>query len=220
MLGVSKFGRSDKFIGMVTYVILGITIAVSLYAFNNADLMRRFILNPYMVHHRKEYHRVLTSGFLHRDHMHLIFNMITLYFFGQIIEMVFDAIFGKLGAVYYVLLYLLAIIVANIPSLFRYRDQPGYNSLGASGGVSAIVFAFILFMPLEKINLYLILPIPGFILGILYIFYSYYQGKKANDNINHEAHLYGAVFGMIYCIILYPPAVENFFTQLKNWRLF
>lgn len=182
--------------------------------------MRRFILNPYMVHHRKEYHRVLTSGFLHRDHMHLIFNMITLYFFGQIIEMVFDAIFGKLGAVYYVLLYLLAIIVANIPSLFRYRDQPGYNSLGASGGVSAIVFAFILFMPLEKINLYLILPIPGFILGILYIFYSYYQGKKANDNINHEAHLYGAVFGMIYCIILYPPAVENFFTQLKNWRLF
>jgi membrane associated rhomboid family serine protease len=205
---------------ITTYSLIGITVLISMYAFSNPELMRKFILSPYIVNTRGEYYRFLTSGFLHKDHMHLIFNMITLYFFGPIIQMVFTAIFGSMGAFYYVALYLLAIIVSDIPSFFKYRNIPGYSSLGASGGVSAVVFAFILFLPLEKINLYLIFPVPGFILGALYIMYSYYQSKKSSDNINHDAHLYGALFGLIFCIILYPPSVQNFLDQLKNWRLF
>jgi membrane associated rhomboid family serine protease len=205
---------------MITYILIGITVVISMYAFNHPELMRRFILNPYTVKSRSEYYRFLTSGFLHKDHIHLIFNMITLYFFGRIIEMVFNAIFGDIGAVYYVLLYLLAIIVSDIPSYFKYRHTPGYSSLGASGGVAAIVFAFILFLPLEKINLYLFIPIPGFVLGGLYLIYSYYQGRRQADHINHDAHLYGAIFGLIFCVVLYPQSVQNFLDQLKNWRIF
>jgi membrane associated rhomboid family serine protease len=205
---------------MVTYVLIAITVLVSLTALSKPDLMRRFILNPYLVKSRNEYYRFITSGFLHRDHMHLIFNMITLYFFGPIIELVFRAIFGGRGAIYYAGLYLLAIVVSDIPSYFKHRNNPGYNSLGASGGVAAIVFAFILFMPLEKINLYLFIPIPGFILGGLYLIYSYYQGKRGGDNINHDAHLYGALFGLIFCVLLYPASVQNFIDQLRNWRIF
>lgn len=205
---------------MITYILIAITVLISMYAFNQPELMRRFILNPYVVKTRNEYYRFITSGFLHKDHMHLIFNMITFYFFGRIIEQVFYAIFGDLGGVYYVALYVLAIIVSDIPSFFKYRNIPGYSSLGASGGVSAIVFAFILFMPLEKINLYLFIPIPGFILGALYLMYSYYQGRRGHDHINHDAHLYGALFGVIFCVVLYPPVVQTFFEQLRNWKLF
>lgn len=205
---------------MVTYILIAVTVLVSMYAFNQPEVMRRFILNPYLAKTRNEYYRFLTSGFLHKDHVHLIFNMITLYFFGRIIEMVFEAIFGSLGSVYFIALYLLAIIVSDIPSYFKHRHNPAYSSLGASGGVAAIVFAFILFLPLEKINLYLFIPIPGFILGGLYLIYSYYQGRRAADHINHDAHLYGALFGLIFCAILYPPSIQNFIDQLKNWRLF
>jgi membrane associated rhomboid family serine protease len=205
---------------IITYVLIGITVVVSMYAFNQPEIMKKLILNPYVVKSRGEYYRFLTSGFLHKDHMHLIFNMITLYFFGQIIETVFFAIFGSKGAIYYVLLYLLAIVVSDIPSYFKYRHSPGYNSLGASGGVSAIVFAFILFLPLEDISIYFFIPIKGFILGILYLIYSYYQGRKGGDNINHDAHLYGALFGLIYCVVMYPPSVQNFIDQIRNWRVF
>jgi membrane associated rhomboid family serine protease len=205
---------------MITYILIGITVVVSLYAFKDPEVMRKYIMNPYMIHSRGQYYRLLTSGFLHKDHMHLIFNMITLYFFGKIIEQVFNAVFGSLGNIYFVLLYLLAIVVSDLASYFRYRSSPSYNSLGASGGVSAIVFAFILFLPLEKIYLYFALPIPGFVLGILYIIYSYYQGKRGGDNINHEAHLYGAFFGLVFCAVLYPPALPNFFEQIRNWEVF
>jgi membrane associated rhomboid family serine protease len=205
---------------MITYILIGITVLISMYAFNQPELMRRFILNPYIVKSRGEYYRFVTSGFLHKDHMHLLFNMITLYFFGRIIESVFQAIFGDSGAIYYIALYILAIIASDVPSYFKYRHTPGYSSLGASGGVAAIVFAFILFLPLEKINLYLFIPIPGFILGGLYLMYSYYQGKRAADNINHDAHLYGALFGLVFCVLMYPASVQNFIDQLKNWRLF
>jgi membrane associated rhomboid family serine protease len=205
---------------MITYILIGITVVVSLYAFKDPEIMRKYIMNPYMIHTRNQYYRLLTSGFLHKDHMHLIFNMITLYFFGRIIEQVFSSVFGNLGNIYFVAMYLLAIVVSDLASYFRYRASPSYNSLGASGGVSAIVFAFILFLPLENIYLYFALPIPGFILGILYIIYSYYQGKRGGDNINHEAHLYGALFGLIFCIVLYPPVLPHFLEQIRNWELF
>lgn len=203
----------------ITYIIIGITVAVSFYAFSNGDIMRKLIMNPYSVERRNEYYRFITSGLIHGDHIHLIMNMISLYFFGPVIEKLFIGLFGWKGNIYFVLLYLLAIVFSDVPTFFKKKNNPGYNSLGASGGVSAIIFAFIVFLPLEKIYLYFALPVPGFILGTAYILFSYYQGKRANDNINHDAHLWGALFGLIFCIVLYPPVVPHFFEQVSSWRM-
>lgn len=191
-----------------------------MYSFSKEDLLRRFMMNPYQITNRKQYYRFLTSGFIHRDHFHLLMNMITFYFFGGIIEKIFNQIFGDLGGVYFVLLYLMAIVVSDLPTYFKNRTNPGYNSLGASGGVASVVFAFIILLPLEKICLYYALCIPGFILGPLYIIFSYYQGRKANDGINHDAHLYGALFGLLFCIILYPQSLPNFIQQIMSWKYF
>ena len=204
----------------ISYIIIGVTAVISLYAFNSPDVMRKLIMNAYMAETRKEYFRFITSGFIHKDHMHLIFNMIALYFFGPIVESVFSGVFPGRGPIYFIVMYLLAIIVSEIPSYFKHRANPGYNSLGASGAVSAVVFAFVLFLPLEEICLYFILCFKGFILGAVYIIYSYYQGKKGGDNINHDAHLVGAVFGLLFCIVLYPDSVSMFIEQVKTYRPF
>jgi membrane associated rhomboid family serine protease len=203
----------------ITYTLIGITVLISMYAFNNEGVLRGFMMNPYMITSRNQYYRFLSSGFIHRDHMHLLLNMFSFYFFGGAIEQVFKILFGDWGGVYFILLYLSAIVVSDLPTYLKHRNDPGYNSLGASGGVAAVIFAFIILLPLEKICLYIAFCMPGFILGTLYVVFSYYQGRKANDGINHDAHLYGALFGMIFCIILYPESLPNFIQQVMSWRL-
>lgn len=128
--------------------------------------------------------------------------------------------FGQAGGLYFIALYILAIVVSDLPTFFKHKNNPGYNSLGASGGVSAVIFAFIIFQPLSDICLYFALCMPGFILGALYILFSWYQGRKSNDNINHDAHLYGALFGLIFCIVVAPSSIGSFFEQIQTWRLF
>lgn len=204
----------------ITYIIMGLTVAISFAAWNQERIMRSFILNPYAASHKNEYHRFITSGFIHQDHMHLLFNMFSLYFFGIAVERVFGYIFGAQGSLYFILLYVLAIVASDIPTFLKHKNNPRYNSLGASGGVSAVIFAFIIFQPLQDICIYFALCLPGFILGTLYIIFSWYQGRKANDNINHDAHLYGALFGLIFCIVLYPSSIPRFFEQIKNWEIF
>lgn len=202
----------------VTYIIIGITVLISFAAYSNSNLMRQFMMNPYMISNRQQYYRFITSGFIHADHVHLFFNMFSLYFFGTTIEYIFGIIFGSAGTLYFIALYVLGIIVSDIPSYMKHRNNPGYNALGASGGVASVIFASIIFQPLADIYIYFI-PIPGFILGIAYIFFSWYQGKKANDNVNHDAHLYGAVFGVIFCAVLYPQSLPQFVEQIKNWEV-
>jgi membrane associated rhomboid family serine protease len=204
----------------ITYIIIGITVVISFYAFNNTNVLRGFIHNPYLINTRGQYYRFVTSGFIHRDHIHLILNMVTLYFFGGAIEHVFGILFGSAGGLYFIALYLMAIVVSDVPTYFKNRNNPGYNSLGASGGVAAIVFAFILLLPMERICLYFALCMPGFILGTLYVGYSYYMGRKANDGINHDAHLYGALFGLIFCAVFYPESLPRFIEQVSQWSLF
>jgi len=204
----------------VTNVLIGLTVLVSFYAFERPDFLNKLIMNPYRIKHRREYYRFITSGFIHLDHIHIIFNMFSLYFFGTAMETVFSTVFGPLGYAYFVALYLLGIIVSDIPTYFKNQDNPRYNALGASGGVASVIFAFILFLPLEKIYIYFAVPVPGFILGILYLFFSWYQGRNGKDNINHDAHLYGALFGLIFCVVLHPRVLPNFIEQLKNWRMF
>jgi membrane associated rhomboid family serine protease len=205
-------------LSMITYALMAITIAASFYTWNNTSLFGKLMMNPYQISHRNQYYRFITSGFIHKDHMHLFFNMFSLYFFGRAIEQIFGIIFGlQAGGIYFIVLYLVAIVVSDLPTYVKHKDNPGYNSLGASGAVSAMVGGFIIFQPLDLICIFVALCAPGFIMGALYIGFSYYQGKKANDNINHDAHLYGALFGIVFCIVAYPDSIPAFAEQIREW---
>jgi membrane associated rhomboid family serine protease len=205
----------------ITIIIIVVTVLVSVMAWRNYSLMERFIMNPYRVASRGEYYRLITSGFLHADWGHLLFNMISFYFFAGFIEQLFYYLFGGSGAFYLIGFYLAAILVSDIPTFLKHRNDPGYNSLGASGGVSAIIFAAILFRPLTPIYLFFIpIGIPGFIFGPLYLAYSYYESRRGAGNINHDAHFYGALFGILFMIIVYPEVLPAFIEQIAGWRLF
>ncbi len=204
----------------VTTIIIIITVIASLYAWNKPHILQRWIFNPYAVNTRQEYFRFITSGFIHQDYMHLFFNMFTLYFFGNQIEQIYAYLMGEIGLVIYVAMYLLAIIVSDISTYLKHRHDPGYNSLGASGGVSAVIFSFILFDPTSNLYLFALIPIPGFILGALFLIYSFQRSKQTGDRINHDAHLYGALFGILFTIILEPNVIGSFFRQIVDFRLF
>ncbi|GAB3709322.1 rhomboid family intramembrane serine protease [Spirosoma flavus] len=203
-----------------TVIIIAVTVIISIMAWNNYGLMDRWVMNPYLVAKKGQYYRLLTSGFLHADWAHLLFNMLSLYFFGGYIEQIFGMLFGAVAPLYLIGFYLIGIIVSDIPTFLKHRNDSNYNSLGASGGVAAIVFAGILFQPLTKICLYFTLCVPGFIFGIIYLGYSYYESRRGSGTINHDAHLYGALFGVLFMIIIYPPALSNFFQQIASWQLF
>lgn len=205
----------------ITLLIILVTVGISIWAWNDYSVMNRWIMNPYQVVRRSQYYRFVTSGFLHADWGHLIFNMISLYAFGGLMEQVFDSLFGRNGSLFYIGFYLLAIIVSDIPTFLKYRKDSSYNSLGASGGVSAIIFAAILISPLTKLYLFFIpIGIPGFIFGPLYLLYSAYESRRGMGNVNHDAHIYGALFGILFIILAYPPVVPQFFDQIAGWRLF
>ena len=201
----------------VTLLLIGITVAISLWAWNNPSLMERWIMNPYAVAKRGEYYRLLTSGFLHADVGHLFFNMLSFYFFGRNVEVIFAQLFGDLGGVVLVGFYLIAIVISDIPTLLKYKDSTGYNSLGASGGVAAVIFATILIFPMNQILVFF-LPMPGFIFAFLYLAYSYYSARNGSSGINHDAHLYGSLFGLLFMAVAYPPAIPMFVEQVTQWR--
>ena len=202
----------------ITLAIILITVVVSLWAWSNQSIMDNWVMNPYKVVRKHQYHRLLTSGFLHADMGHLFFNMFSFYIFGGIIEQVFTALFGEAGPIYLLLFYIVGIIVSDIPTLIRHRNDPGYNSLGASGGVSAIIFGAILFAPLNKLCLYGIICMPGFIFGILFLGYSFWASRRGVGYVNHDAHLYGALFGILFMVLVYPSVLPQFFAQIASWQ--
>ncbi|NOT76343.1 MAG: rhomboid family intramembrane serine protease [Cyclobacteriaceae bacterium] len=179
--------------------------------------MNRLMMNPYNINRKNQFERFITSGFIHKDYTHLGLNMFSLYFLGLAVEHDFIVLFGTTGIYYYLMLYLLAIAVSDLPTYFKEKNNPNYNSLGASGGVAAVVFAFIILEPMRYLCLFFALCMPGFILGSLYLVYSYFQSKRAKDNINHDAHLYGSLFGLIFCVIVYPRSIISFYEQVSGW---
>ncbi|MFD1142727.1 rhomboid family intramembrane serine protease [Larkinella insperata] len=204
----------------VTLAIIVITVLVTIYGWQNEAFLDGLVLNPQKVLRKGQWYRLLTSGFVHADLGHLIFNMFTLYFFGTLIEQVFGALFGPNGSIYLLAFYLVSIVVSDVPTLIRQRDRSNYNSLGASGGVSALLFGAIMFFPTEKILIMGVIPIPGFIFGALYMGYSFYESRRGRGNINHDAHLFGAIFGVLVVVLLYPPVFPSFVQQISGWKLF
>ncbi|GHE56180.1 rhomboid family intramembrane serine protease [Roseivirga thermotolerans] len=198
----------------VTYGLMVVIGLVSYLAWKRSELQSRLLLNPYETYYQKQYWRLLTSGFVHNGPLHLFLNLFTLYFFGAAIEQIFTIFFQEQGILLYLVLFFTAIIVANVPTMLKHKNNPRYNSLGASGGVSALVLAFILFDPLRQLCLYLFICLPGYILGAIFIAYSIIMGRRGRDNINHDAHLWGAVFGVIFVLLLRPSTVIAFLDQV------
>lgn len=186
--------------------IIAITAVISFLAPNGSSNFEKYKFNVGAIMNRKEYIRLLSAGFLHADLMHLLFNMMTLYFFGPVILEGF-------GAVGFIIIYIGSILLGNIFSLFIYQKQPWYSAIGASGGVSGILFAAIAMAPKMSLFLFFIpVPIPGFVFGLIYFGYSVYMmlNPKQWDNLGHEAHLGGAFFGLVYAIANQPEqAIEN-----------
>ncbi|GAA4439308.1 rhomboid family intramembrane serine protease [Ravibacter arvi] len=204
----------------ITLILIIVTIAISWYSWSNPSLLDKLLLNPVRVTRHKEYYRFLTSGFVHADFGHLLFNMLSFWFIGEGVEALFRYLFGAQGGLYFLALYLLGIVVSDVPSFLKNRTNSRYNSLGASGGVAAVIFAAILYAPLMDVYLYFAIKMPGFIFGILFLGYSIWQSKKGGGYVNHDAHMFGALFGMVFMALVYPEAVPNFFKQLAGWRLF
>jgi len=207
----------------ITVIIIAITVIISLIAFANRKVMDDLIYYPAVINNRNQFYRFISYGFIHADLMHLIFNMYAFYLFGEVTELSFKALFGEsMGKGLYVLLYVLALIVCVLPDYAKYKNNAQYRSLGASGAVSAVVFAYIILNPMQGIGLIFIpIFIPGFLFGIIYLVASYFLGKKGGSSINHNAHLWGAVFGIAFLIIAsqlfsHYSVFDHFIQQVKG----
>ncbi|MFZ9301292.1 MAG: rhomboid family intramembrane serine protease [Chitinophagaceae bacterium] len=187
----------------ITLIIIVATVLASLPAIQNDELKDKFLFWPYMIRKKKEFFRFFTGAFFHADLMHLAFNMITLYSFGQILEKVlFPQLFGPYSNVLFILLYALGIVFAGVPDFFKYRNDYGYRALGASGAVSSVIFSAILLYPNMGLRFFFFpIDIPGWLFGILYLGISAYMAKRGGDNIGHSAHFWGGIFGLIYTFI-------------------
>jgi membrane associated rhomboid family serine protease len=200
-----------------TYIIIGVTALTSLLAWSNPNLMQKWIFSPYQIARKNEWYRFLTSGLIHYDYLHLIFNMVSLYFLGIYAEYQFAVKFGEGYRWYFLFFYLSAIVVADIPVFFKFRRSPYYKALGASGAVSAVIFSAILLEPGISLMVFPIpFRIPGVLYAVLYVAYSAYMSKNSRDNIGHEAHLYGSLYGIIFTAIFVPESIEKMLRTVQN----
>jgi membrane associated rhomboid family serine protease len=186
----------------ITLIILILTCIISFTAFSNQRIIDDLIFYPPAITNRNQWYRFITNGFIHADLGHLAFNMFSLYMFGEFVEKYFVFMFSGQGKIMYLLMYLSALLICLLPTYFKNRNNYQYRSLGASGAVSAVVFAGIFLEPTIKIGLLFVPPvIPGFVFGPLYLALSAYMSKRGGDNINHSAHFWGAVWGVVFVII-------------------
>jgi membrane associated rhomboid family serine protease len=196
----------------MTLLLIATTVAISLAGFSNRKVVERLILSPPAVLRGHEWHRLVGYGFIHADGMHLLFNMFTLYFFGTYVEGVLRPRIGSAG---FVAFYVAALVFAILPTLWRHRSDPKYLSLGASGAVSAVLFAFILLNPWQTIYVF-VLPVPAIVFAVVYVAYTIWAERTRRDRVNHSAHLWGAAFGVLFLVVLEPRILPAFLDRLAN----
>lgn len=202
--------------GTITVMLILVISLISAVAFSQKETMVQLEFNAYKIIHRHQYYRIITHAFVHANWEHLIVNMIVLFSFGTAVERYFEMYFGSIGTYYYLILFFGSVIFSSLWSLYQQKDNPYYNAVGASGAVSAILFTAIFFQPWESIYFFGILPIPGILFGGLYLYYSYYMSTKKTDNIGHDAHFLGAIFGFFFPVILKPELMMDFINVLFN----
>jgi membrane associated rhomboid family serine protease len=209
----------------LTVIIIIFTAIISFIAFSNQKIVNDLIFYVKPIREKNEWFRFVSCGFIHADIGHLAFNMISLYMFGELVEDQFAIFFGSSSKLIYIAFYASALIVCLIPTYIKNRNNDYYRSLGASGAVSAIVFAGIFLYPTAKIGIFIIPPIiPGFIFAPIYLFISAMLSKKGGDNINHSAHIWGALYGVVFLILSTQflsnvDVVASFTDQVKGWFL-
>lgn len=212
----------------ITTIIIIITALISIGGFSNQKIIDDLIFYPPAISQRNQWYRFITCGLIHADVGHLIFNMLSLYLFGRFVEEKFIEIFAQNGKLIYLLMYVTSLVVCLLPTYFRNKDNYQYRSLGASGAVSAVVFAGLMIAPYVQVGFFLIPPIiPGFIFGPLYLLITAWLDKRGGGNINHSAHLWGALYGLLFIIVagrmVGYDAIEEFKTgvqlylQSKGW---
>lgn len=200
--------------GYVTLALIAVTVIVSWQAWQQPRLLERLILWPPAIDRQRQYDRLLTHGFIHADWGHLLFNMITLYSFGSAMERYFT---DRITAIGYLLFYLSAIVMAILPTYMRHKHDAHYRSLGASGAVSAVLFAFILLAPWSSIYVFLIpIGIPAIVYAVLYVAYSIWMDRRGGDNINHSAHLWGGLYGVMFTLLQDPGQAGRFLQRLAG----
>jgi membrane associated rhomboid family serine protease len=187
----------------VTLAIIIATCLLSFPAFGNAKMLNDLLFWPYRIARNGEYHRFLSGGAVHADSLHLMFNMLSLYSFGLALEQYFfPSLFGGQSRLFYALLYVTAIVFASLPDYFRHRNDSGYRALGASGAVSAVIYSAITIQPSMPIRFFFIpIDIPGYLFGFIFLALSYQLARKGGGNIGHNAHFWGAVYGVVFTVV-------------------
>ena len=200
---------------MLTFIVIAITVIISFLAFNNLRLFDQLKFNAYLIKQRNEGWRFLSYALIHAGWAHLLINMFVLYSFGAFVEEALQELFGSRGFLYYLMLYVGGVLFSTLWDFGKFKNDPYYSAVGASGAVSAIVFASILLNPGSSIFLFPIpFPLPSWVFGIVYLVYSAYMGKKGVDNIGHTAHFWGAVYGLVFIIVLVLGVISNFFSTI------
>lgn len=206
----------------ITLIIVIVTAIISITGFSNQKVIDDLIFYPPAVSRNNQWYRFFTCGLIHADLGHLIFNMLSLYFFGKFVEDAFASLLPQQGKWLYLLMYISALAVSILPTYNKHKDDYNYRSLGASGAVSAVIFAGLLLSPTTGVYLYFIpIPIPGFIFAPLYLLISVMMDRRGRDNINHSAHIWGAIYGLAFVVVLGRiadfPVVQNCIRDIKYW---
>ncbi|MCC5943176.1 MAG: rhomboid family intramembrane serine protease [Balneolaceae bacterium] len=191
----------------VTITLIVINVVVSLAAlYVSPKLLEKGMLRPYRTLRKQTWYEVITSGFLHANLSHLLVNMFVLFFFGVVMEQV-------LGVFYFTALYFSGLLFSSIPSLVTHKDNPDYATIGASGAVESVLFSYIFIFPTEKLILILLpIPIPAWFFGLAFLAYSVFEGKRGAGNVNHAAHIAGAIWGILFLILFVPNSVDHILT--------
>jgi membrane associated rhomboid family serine protease len=198
----------------ITLLLVIIISLTSILAFSNREVIKQFQFNAFKVYHKKQYYRMLTHALVHANWEHLVVNMIVLWSFGMAVEHNFQLNFGGYSSYYYIAMFVGSVVLSSTWSLIKERNNIYYNAVGASGAVSAVLFAAIFFNPWDNIYFFGVLPIPGIIFGVLYLYYSFYMSRKKLDNIGHDAHFLGAVVGFCTPMIIRPSLFLDFINLL------
>lgn len=194
-----------------TLIIIAITAVVSLMALNNQALFSSLLFEPFVIHEKKDWFRFISHGFVHGSIMHLVVNMYVLWMFGEAVEASYAEVTGGDGRIPYLILYVAGTVLSALPGYFKHKHDPNYRAVGASGATSAVVFSFILLHPDTKLMLiFLPIPMASWIFGGLYLAYEWYMSKRGNDGIAHDAHYFGALFGIAFTALIGPQVVPHF----------
>lgn len=202
---------------MITYIILGITIFISITAMDNHSLKNKMMFNAYMIKERKEWYRFLSHGIIHADWIHLAFNMFSLYMFGKAVEDYYAVLFKEKGILFFILLYVGGLVMSSLYSYEKNKGNIYYNALGASGAVSAVIYAFIVLDPMNKITpMFFPIGMPAYVFGFIFLGIEYYLSRRGNTGIAHDAHFWGAIYGIILTIVLRPSVISEFINEITG----